>query len=204
MNKSTFTSLAKLFNKNAFRLYMVGGTTRDYLLDLDILDYDFATDATPEDMKKFLPDANYAFEKFGTVRVKDEEIKVDIATFRTEGKYLDYRHPSSITFVKSLKEDYVRRDFTINAIYIDENFNVIDPSGEGIEDLEDRVIRFIGNPVKRIKEDPLRILRADRFAKKLNFKIDDKTKKAMQKYHYLLDELNPNKIIEELKKLENK
>ena len=203
MNKSTFTSLATLFNKHGFRLYMVGGTTRDYLLDLDILDYDFATDATPDEMKVFLPDANYSFEKFGTVRVKDGEVKVDITTFREEGKYLDYRHPSSIKFVKTIKEDYVRRDFTINAIYIDEKFNVIDPC-DGIDDLENRIIRFIGNPVKRIKEDPLRILRADRFAKKLNFKIDEKTKKAMMKYHYLLDELNPKKIIEELQKLESK
>ena len=203
MNKSTFTSLATIFNKHGFRLYMVGGTTRDYLLDLDILDYDFATDATPDEMKVFLPDANYSFEKFGTVRVKDGEVKVDITTFREEGKYLDYRHPSSIKFVKTIKEDYVRRDFTINAIYIDEKFNVIDPC-DGIDDLENRIIRFIGNPVKRIKEDPLRILRADRFAKKLNFKIDEKTKKAMMKYHYLLDELNPKKIIEELQKLESK
>ena len=203
MNKSTFTSLATVFNKHGFRLYMVGGTTRDYLLDLDILDYDFATDATPDEMKVFLPDANYSFEKFGTVRVKDGEVKVDITTFREEGKYLDYRHPSSIKFVKTIKEDYVRRDFTINAIYIDEKFNVIDPC-DGIDDLENRIIRFIGNPVKRIKEDPLRILRADRFAKKLNFKIEEKTKKAMQKYHYLLDELNPKKVIEELQKLESK
>ena len=202
MNKSTFSSLAKLFNKNGFRLYMVGGTTRDYLLDLDILDYDFATDATPDEMKVFLPEANYTFAKFGTVRVKDDDIKVDITTFRVEGKYDDRRHPSTIEFVKSIKEDYVRRDFTINAIYIDENYNVIDPC-DGIDDLENRIIRFIGNPVKRIKEDPLRILRADRFAKKLNFKIEEKTKKAMQKYHYLLDELNPNKIIEELKKQES-
>lgn len=201
MIKSIFTNLATLFNKHGYRLYMVGGTTRDYLLDLDILDYDFATDATPDEMKEFLPDASYSFAKYGTVRVKDGDVKIDITTLRVEGEYVDHRHPRYIEYVKTIEQDYVRRDFTINAIYIDEKFNVIDPAN-GLDDLEKKIVRFIGNPVTRIKEDPLRILRADRFAKKLNFSIDEKTKRAMQKYHYLLDELNPNKVIEELKKQE--
>ena len=201
MNKNTFLKLAHLFNANGFRLYMVGGTTRDYLLDKDVLDYDFVTDATPDEMQKFLPEANYRFAKFGTVRVKDDEIKVDIATMRVEGEYKDYRHPSSVTYVKTLKEDYVRRDFTINAIYIDEKFNVIDYCN-GLDDLENKVLRFIGDPVKRIKEDPLRILRAERFQKKLGFKYEKETGAALKKYHYLLEELNPQKVIEELHKLE--
>lgn len=201
MNKSVFQKLAKQFNDKGFRLYMVGGTTRDYLLDIDVLDYDFVTDATPEDMMKFLPDANYRFAKFGTVRVKDDDVKVDIATLRVEGDYKDKRHPSSITYVKTLKEDYVRRDFTINAIYIDENFNVIDLCN-GLEDLEKKILRFIGDPETRIKEDPLRILRAERFVRKLGFKYEKETEKAIKKYHYLLGELNPLKVIEELQKLE--
>ena len=203
MNKTTFLKLATIFNNHGYRLYMVGGTTRDYLLDKDVLDYDFVTDATPDEMKTFLPDANYRFANFGTVRLKDEEIKVDIATMRVEGEYKDYRHPSYVKYVKTIKEDYVRRDFTINAIYIDEHFNIIDYVN-GIDDLEHKVIRFIGDPVKRIKEDPLRILRAERFQKKLGFTIEEEAKKAMKKYHYLLDELNPQKVIEELHKLEDK
>lgn len=201
MKKEIFTSLAKTFNENGFLLYMIGGTSRDYLLGLGVLDYDFVTDATPEEMKAFLPNANYRFEQFGTVRLKIEDVHVDITTLRIEGEYNDLRHPSKIEYVKDVNQDYVRRDFTINAIYIDEKFNVIDPSGLGIEDLKNKIIRFIGEPSKRIKEDPLRIVRAERFETKLKFSIEPKTAMAMKKYRYLLDEINPDKIKEEYRKM---
>lgn len=200
MNLNIFNKLANLFNENGFSLFMIGGTSRDYLLNLEVLDYDFVSDATPEDMKKFLPEANYHFEKYGSVKVKIDGVHVDITTFRKEEGYLDYRHPSKITYVKSIDEDYVRRDFTINAIYIDKDMKVIDPSG-GLIDLKNKTIRFIGDPETRIKEDPLRILRAERFKEKLNFKIEEKSLLAINKYRYLLDKLNPEKIKEELRKL---
>ena len=199
MNKEIYTKLVKVFNENHFHLYMIGGTTRDYLLGLDVFDFDFVTDATPEDIKKFLPDAEYHFEKFGSVKVKVDGVKVDITTLRVEDNYVDFRHPGTIRFVKTIEEDYIRRDFTINAIYIDENFNVIDPSN-GLEDLKNKTIRFIGDPEKRIKEDPLRILRAKRFADKLGFKIEEKSQKAIENLSYLLDKLNPDKIKEEERK----
>ena len=204
MNKEIFLSLAKLFNDHGYRLFMIGGTTRDYLLNKEVLDYDFVSDATPEDMKSFLKDANYHFEKFGTVRVKVDGVHVDITTLRKEGEYIDYRHPSKVTYVKDIKEDYVRRDFTINAIYMDENFNVIDPSGLGLKDLKDKLIRFIGDPEKRIKEDPLRILRAERFEANLGFKIEDNTYLAIKKNRHLLDKINPDKIKEEYRKMNKK
>lgn len=203
MNLNLFKSLAKLFKENGFSLFMIGGTSRDYLLKLDVLDYDFVSDATPEDMKKFLPDANYHFEKYGSVRLKIDGVHVDITTFRSEGEYLDFRHPNSVKYVKTIEEDFVRRDFTINAIYIDEDMKCIDPSG-GLIDLKNRTIRFIGNPIKRIKEDPLRILRAERFKEKLNFEIEEKSLEAINKYRYLLDKLNPEKVKEELRKLNHK
>ena len=199
MNKEIFTKLAKVFNDHGYRLYMIGGTTRDYLLNKEVLDYDFVSDATPKEMRKFLPDANYQFERFGTVRVKVDGVHVDITTLRTEGEYLDFRHPSKITYIKDINKDYVRRDFTINAIYMDENFNIIDPS-HGVEDLKNGIIRFIGDPEKRIREDPLRILRAERFETKLNFIIEDKSLMAIKKYRYLLDKINPDKIREEERK----
>lgn len=202
MKKEIFAKLSKLFNDNGYRLFMIGGTTRDYLLGLEVYDYDFTSDATPEEMKKFLTNANFTFAKFGSVRLKIDDIHVDITTLREEGEYLDYRHPSYIKYVKDIKEDYVRRDFTINAIYIDENMKVIDPSGLGIKDLENKLIRFIGNPQKRIEEDPLRIIRAERFAKKLNFKLEPETLKAIENCKHLLSELNPDKIKEEMKKMD--
>ena len=200
MNLNIFKKLANLFNENGFSLFIIGGTSRDYLLGLEVLDYDFVSDATPEDMKKFLPDANYHFEKYGSVKVKVDGVHVDITTFRKEEGYLDYRHPSKITYVKTIEEDYIRRDFTINAIYIDKDMQVIDPSG-GLNDLKNKTIRFIGDPETRIKEDPLRILRAERFKEKLNFKIEEESLEAINKYRYLLDKLNPEKIKEELRKL---
>lgn len=202
MNKDIFLNLANLFNKNGFNLYMIGGTSRDYLLGLEVFDYDFVTDATPEDIAKFLPDVNMTFAKFGSVSTKVESTKIDIVTLRKEEGYEDFRHPSKITFIKDINEDYLRRDFTINAIYINKDFKVIDPSN-GLIDLKNKIIRFIGNPEKRIEEDPLRILRAERFAKKLNFSIESKTRDAIEKYRYLLGKLNPDKIKEEERKNNN-
>lgn len=199
MNKEIFTKLAGIFNKNGFKLYMIGGTTRDYLLGLDVFDFDFVSDATPDEMSKFLDDADFTFAKFGAVRVKVDGIKVDVTTLRVEEDYSDYRHPGKIRFVRTIEEDYKRRDFTINAIYMDENFKVIDPAN-GQADLKAKLIRFIGDPEKRIKEDPLRILRAKRFAEKLGFEIEEKSQKAIEKLSYLVDKLNPDKIKEEERK----
>lgn len=199
MNKEIFTKLAKLFNDNNFRLFMIGGTSRDYLLGIDFSDYDFCTDATPDEMKKFLPDAKYTFEKYGSVQLKIDGIHVDITTLRIENSYIDSRHPSKVIFTKNLEDDYKRRDFTINAIYIDENFKTIDFCG-GLEDLNNKIIKFIGVPETRIKEDPLRILRAERFQKKLDFKIEKETLEAIKRNKELISRLNPQKVEQELKK----
>lgn len=202
MNKNVFDRVALIFNQHGYRLYMVGGATRDYLLDRPILDYDFVTDATPIEMREFLPEADYTFARFGTIRIKVNGIKVDITTLRVESEYVDYRHPSKVIFTRSIKEDYVRRDFTINAIYMDEEYNIIDYCG-GLIDLNNKLIRFIGDPDKRIKEDPLRILRAERFEKKLGFKIEDETFKAIERNRHLIDELNPLKVQAEIDKIKN-
>lgn len=201
MLEEIFNSLATLFNKNGYRLYIVGGTSRDYLLKRDISDFDFATDATPYQMKLFLDNGIYTFAKYGTVKLKINNIHVDITTFRKEENYSDYRHPGKIIFTKNIEEDYLRRDFTINALYIDENYKIFDFCS-GIDDLNNKVIRFIGEPSKRIKEDPLRILRAKRFAKKLGFTLSSDTKKAIDDNIDLIDKLNPQKVKEELKKFE--
>ena len=200
MNHKLFDKVAILFNNNGHRLYMVGGATRDYLLERPILDYDFVTDATPDEMRSFLKDADFTFARFGTVGLKVNGIKVDITTLRVEGDYTDYRHPSKVIFVRTPKEDYVRRDFTINALYVDEEYNILDYCG-GLIDLNNKIIKFIGDPVIRIKEDPLRILRAERFAKKLGFDFDPETKKAIDDNRHLIDELNPQKVQAELEKM---
>lgn len=195
MDLTRFITLANLFSKHGYSLYLTGGSARDYLLKREFIDLDLTTDATPSEMKEFLPDMDYTYAKFGNVHGKH----LDITTLRVEGDYKDYRHPSVIRFTTKLEEDYLRRDFTINALYIDKNFKVYDYSN-GLKDLKNKIIRFIGDPNKRVIEDPLRILRAERFAKKLGFKIEPNSLKAMVDNKRLLEKLNSNKIKEEIKK----
>ena len=195
-----FDSLKKIFNDNGFRLYMIGSTSRDYLLNKEITDYDFVSDATPKEVSKFIA-VDTTFSKYGITNFHFKGIKIDLATLRKETNYEDYRHPSKIEFIKDINIDYLRRDFTINAIYIDENYQIIDPS-KGVIDLKNKVLKMIGDPYKRIKEDPLRILRAKRFEFEYNLTIEETLKKALKENEYLLKELNPDKIHMELLKLE--
>lgn len=196
-----FDTLKEIFNRNKFRLFMIGSTSRDYLLNNEINDYDFVTDATPEEVKKFL-DVDMTFAKFGSVKYYLNDNKIDIVTLRKEGDYEDKRHPSYIKFIKDINVDYKRRDFTINAIYIDENYVVQDVSKTGEEDLFNKRLRFIGEPEKRIKEDPLRILRAKRFIIEYELFIDETTKEIIHKNLYLLKYISKGKLEEENRKLE--
>ena len=199
MANKLFTYLDQLFKENGFSIFEVGGSVRDEILGKDTTDFDFATDATPKEMMEFLPNAIDTFAKYGCIKYKGEYGRAEITTFRKEEDYDDYRHPKKVSFVKSLEEDYRRRDFTINAIYKDVDGKIYDPA-HGVFDINNRIIRFIGNPEIRIKEDPLRILRAKRFASKLGFKIEENSLEAIEKFSYLLDKLNPEKIKEEKRK----
>ena len=199
MRDPYFDELSSLFQEHGFALYIVGGSVRDLLLGHDYVDHDFVTDATPDKIREFLPEADYTFCRFGSVRIRKEGHEIDITTLRKEGEYLDKRHPSSLEFVKEPKVDVLRRDFTINGLYLDREYRLLDYVG-GKKDLEDKIIRFIGEPKKRIQEDPLRIIRAERFRDKLGFRIEEKTQKAIDELRPLLKELNPQKIEEERKK----
>ncbi|MBQ4255705.1 MAG: hypothetical protein II721_06950 [Bacilli bacterium] len=194
-----FLTLADIYHRNGFSLFMVGGTSRDLILGRFCRDFDFVTDANPEEEKLFLPHADFTFSKFGTIKVKVNETTVDVASFRLEGEYKDYRHPMKIDFIRDKEKDSNRRDFTINALYIDKDGNVYDFHG-GLEDIENKLIRFIGDPDVRIKEDPLRIIRAERFAKTLGFEIEPISKEAIKRNYALLDKLNPEKVKMERKK----
>ncbi|MFA6755947.1 MAG: hypothetical protein WCR97_05620 [Bacilli bacterium] len=191
-----FDKLKNIFKENGYHLYMIGSTSRDYLLGNKINDYDLVSDATPDEVKKFL-DVEMTYAKYGTTKYYVDGNKIDIITLREEGKYFDHRHPSYIKFVKDINIDYRRRDFTINAIYIDEDYKVIDPTLRGVKDLENKVLTFIGDPKTRIEEDPLRILRARRFIKEYNLKVDDNTKYVLENNNDLLKYINKDKIKEE-------
>lgn len=194
-----FLKLNELFAKHGFHLYMVGGTSRDFLLKIDSSDIDLVTDATPEQMKAFLPEGDYHFEAFGCVRLRDGDGHIDITTLRKETGYSDHRHPDSIVFVTSLEEDSWRRDFTVNALYIDGDGHVYD-FHNGLDDLKSKTIRFIGEPRRRIQEDPLRIVRAERFVARLGFSLEGESAKAIEELRGELAHIQPDKLLMERKK----
>ena len=199
----TFISLCELFEQNGFNLYLVGGSTRDYLLGKELTDMDVTTNATPNEIKVFLKGGDYTYEKYGSVKVKFQEVKFDITTLRKESKYKDSRHPEEIEFTNKLKEDVKRRDLTVNALYLDKELNVIDLVN-GQEDLKNKILRFIGDPKTRIVEDPLRIIRILRFSLDLGFEIENTSKNAIFSKINLINKLNPSKVDSEINKCSNK
>ena len=199
MEDPLFLPLEKLYSAHGYHLYIVGGTVRDLLLNRPFSDRDYVTDATPEEEKSFLEGASYAFERFGSVKLIVSGKEIDITTFRKEEGYQDYRHPAKVVFVKTPQEDYVRRDFTINALYMTAEGRILDFCG-GRADLEKKILRFIGDPERRVQEDPLRILRAERFARSLAFTIEPQSQAAIDKYRFLIARLNPEKTKEEERK----
>lgn len=194
-----FKELAVLFNEHHFNLHLVGGSVRDYLLGLPLTDMDLVTDATPADMESFLPEANYTFKKYGSVKLHYKKVKFDITTLRKESDYVDSRHPNAIIFTNKLEEDVLRRDLTINALYLSKELKVIDLV-DGQVDLNHHLLRMIGDPLIRIEEDPLRIIRTFRFKLDLNFEIEPALKKAIEGNYGLVNKLRIEKIKEEIKK----
>lgn len=196
-----YLELVKTFEKNNHSLFLVGGTVRDYLLGLPLTDMDVVTDAVPEEIEKFLPEANFVFAKYGSVSYKDSDgVKFDITTLRKENSYEDSRHPGKIEFVKELYVDVLRRDFTINGLYMDKNLKVIDYVN-GQADLENHLLRVIGKPEYRLKEDPLRIIRAIRFAIDFDLNIESELDIAIRDNIDLLKNLNIEKIKQDIKKI---
>ena len=196
-----FNKLSLIFKEHDHSLYFVGGAVRDYLLRKEITDIDITSDATPDDVLECgLENVDDTFKKYGNLIISFVGYKFELTTLRKEKGYKDNRHPNEVVFTKSLIEDSYRRDFTINALYMDEVKNIYDFHG-GVSDLNQRLIRMIGDPDVRIKEDPLRILRALRLSLTLSFKIDEDLKKAIIANKELLNKLNPQKVKQELKKI---
>ena len=200
IKRDAFIELAKVFSTHGYRLYLVGGTVRDILLRLPLTDMDAVTDATPEEMKAFL-EGDYTFAKMGSIKVKYHDVKFDITTLRKEKEYTDHRHPGEVVFVKDLKTDHIRRDFTINAMYMDEQFKLYDFEN-GLEDLQNRILRMVGDPVERLKEDPLRIIRCLRFSLTYQLTIEPSLENALIASIKFLDSLSRDKIKMELKKFD--
>ena len=196
--------IQKKFQQAGFEIYLVGGCVRDILAGRQVKDWDFTTNATPEQMQSLFPDAFYD-NNFGTVgipfEVEGEEHKkvVEVTTFRTERGYTDRRHPTEISWGKTVEEDLSRRDFTINAMALRMS-NIIDPY-HGQEDLKNKLIRAVGDPQQRFKEDALRLMRAIRFATQLGLTIEEKTLQAIIQDSALLQEISKERVRDELLKI---
>ncbi|HNY04256.1 MAG TPA: HD domain-containing protein [Candidatus Woesebacteria bacterium] len=192
--------MQKVLDKNG-KIYVVGGAVRDWILKKEVNDWDFATNLTPEEMKKIFPKNSFCENQFGTFSVvvgKDEIF--EITTYRSEAGYSDKRHPDKISWGKTLKEDLERRDFTINAIALDIEGQITDLHG-GIEDLNNRLIKTVGNPDDRFSEDALRMMRAIRIAAQIGFLIEEKTFESIQKNAHLIKEIAGERIRDELFKI---
>ena len=185
-----------------FEIYLVGGCVRNMLLKKIIKDWDMTTNATPEDLLKIFPHAFYD-NKFGTVGIPIKNGIIEITTFRTEHGYSDKRRPDNVKWGKTIEEDLARRDFTINAIALKITTNLVDPY-KGQKDIENKIIRAVGNPKERFKEDALRLLRAVRIATEISFTIDDATWKEMVTDSPLIKHVSGERIrIEFLRILRN-
>jgi len=184
---------------NGFKAYMVGGYVRDYLLNNQGKDIDITTNARPSEVERLFLDTFNKSLKFKTVSVRLNGFEYEVTTFRVDKKYKDHRHPTTKVSC-SLKKDVKRRDFTINSICMDKNLQIIDYKN-GINDLNNKIVRTVGNPKKRFKEDALRMFRAFRFASRYNFEIEPKTFKGIVKYSYLVKFVSKERIKDEMTKI---
>ncbi|NHC39120.1 CCA tRNA nucleotidyltransferase [Bacillus sp. MM2020_1] len=183
-----------------FEAYFVGGSVRDFLLNREINDVDIATSATPDEVKRiFLKTVDIGIEH-GTVLVLVNNGEYEITTFRTESEYQDYRRPKEVSFIRNLKEDLQRRDFTMNAIAMDRNRKLIDPFN-GYQAIQERIIQTVGSPNDRFQEDALRMMRAVRFVSQLSFQIENETIQALTKLVHLLDNIAVERKRAEFEKL---
>ncbi len=183
-----------------YKAYIVGGFVRDYLLGRESQDIDIATNATPKEILEVFQDGFLPTEDYGSVVVNKYGIRFEITTFRKEFSYQDHRKPVEIQYIDDLYQDLLRRDFTINAICIDENGQIIDFLG-GRDDLDRKLIRSVGDADEKFEQDALRILRAIRFSTVLDFQLDEEVREAIQKHRELLKELSYQRKKEELDKM---
>lgn len=191
--------ILSVFEKNGCEAYLVGGCVRDMLTGTPPHDYDITTSAEPDYTMQLFEKTVPTGVKHGTVTVIYGGYSAEVTTYRSDGKYSDSRRPDSVTFVKTLKEDLARRDFTVNALAYSPSEGIKDYFG-GSEDIEKKLLRAVGDPMRRFKEDALRILRLFRFSSVLGFEIEAETLNAALKSAPLLKCISSERILEELEK----
>lgn len=192
-------TLEKITSKG-YKAFVVGGYPRDLLLNRKSVDIDICTSATPRDLKEIFPDLTMPKICYGAVTIIVNKIRFELTTFRTEKKYKDFRKPSEVHYTSDLLIDIKRRDFTINTICMDKDGNILDLL-DAKKDINNKLVKMVGDPKKRLKEDVLRILRAIRFATILDFNLDSELEKYIIKYGDLLSNLSYERKKEELDKI---
>ncbi len=196
--------LIELIENAGYEAFEVGGCVRDFLMNKACADIDITTSASPQETEKILEANNVKYIetgiKHGTITAVIDGKHFEITTYRTDGDYKDSRHPESVEFVKSIDEDLSRRDFTVNAMAYNRKTGLVDLFG-GKSDIENKIIRAVGDADKRFKEDALRIMRAIRFASVLSFAIEENTEKAIFDNKDLLLNVSSERIFTELSKL---
>ncbi len=194
------SQIIETLQANGFEAYAVGGCVRDSILGRIPDDWDITTSATPQETKRLFQKTFDTGIEHGTITVLLEKDAFEVTTYRVDGKYEDSRHPSEVTFTRSLKEDLLRRDFTINAMAYNDTEGLVDIFG-GMEDLQNQVIRCVGDARARFGEDALRILRAVRFAAQLGFSIEEETKQGIRELAPTLANISAERIQVELVKM---
>ncbi len=192
-------NLLEKFKTAGFQIYIVGGAVRDLLMNKQVTNWDFTTDAKPEEILKVIPEGFYD-NRFGTVGLAVDSGIFEITTMRKEGIYKDFRHPSGVSWTNKIEEDLARRDFTVNAIALSADEKITDPFN-GQNDIKNKLIKAVGNPSQRFQEDALRLMRAIRIAAELEFEIDKKTFEAIKQNANLIKEIAWERIRDELFKI---
>lgn len=191
--------IIRVLREAGYEAYYVGGCVRDHLLGRPIHDWDITTSALPEQTMRCFDHCVPTGIKHGTVTVLLEHVTAEVTTFRADGAYSDARHPDQVRFVRNLEEDLSRRDFTINAMAMDSEGRIIDLFG-GREDLGRKLLRCVGDPETRFREDALRMLRALRFSAQLGFSLEEKTRQAISNCAHLCGELSVERVRDEVEK----
>ena len=194
--------LLKEFSKHSYKAYIVGGFVRDYLMGIESNDIDITTNARPKQIKEIFEDSCMPNEDYGSVIVMMKGIRFEITTFREESCYVDNRRPSEVKYIDDLYTDLLRRDFIINTICMDEDGNIIDYLG-GQNDINNKIIRTVGDAYQKFSDDSLRILRAIRFATILDFRLSDDIFRAIDDTKASLVNLSYQRKKEELDKIFN-
>lgn len=195
-------SLIKTLNKHGYEAFAVGGCVRDTLMNNIPKDWDVTTNATPHQVKKIFRRTVDTGIAHGTVSILIGDDTFEVTTYRIDGEYEDNRHPTSVEFTRNLRDDLLRRDFTINAMAYSEETGIIDYF-DGIKDIKNHTIKCVGSAFRRFDEDALRILRAIRFSSQLGFNIEENTLKAMKDLVYKLEYISVERIREEILKALN-